>query len=95
MQISVHFPNTNGTAAPIHELHSSLMEHDPAGRYGEGRSLEMRQVQKLQATERQALEGLIRSGNMSGAALLWKKYTGSELKVSLDAVQSLRLQIGY
>jgi len=89
VEISVRLPNMNGAPAPIHELHSCLMEKDPQGRHGEPRSPELRQLQMLQKEVRDELEELIRCKKLSAAALLWKKHMGGELKQSLATVQSL------
>ncbi len=93
MALSVAFPEMDGEALPLHELHSCLMERDPAGRHGEPRSIELRQFQKLDEALRKELKELILSKNFSPAALLWKKQAGGELKASLAAVQSLYAQL--
>jgi len=89
VEISVRLQNTDGAPAPIHELHSGLMEQDPCGRHGEPRSLELRQLQMLQQEIRDELEALLRNRKLSAAALLWNKHLGGDLKQSLAAVQSL------
>ncbi|WP_256081058.1 hypothetical protein [Massilia sp. YIM B04103] len=93
MAVSVGFPEKDGKALPIHELHACLMERDPSGRHGEPRSFEQRQFQQLPELLRNELKELILSKNFSPAALLWKKHTGGELKSALAAVQSLYRQL--
>jgi hypothetical protein len=93
VQLSVAFSSMKANPLPLWELHSALMEHDPSGRYGEPRSLELRQLQKLSDNEKQEIIELIRSNQLSAAALKWRAHFNCELAVCLKTVQTLRHQV--
>ncbi len=93
LEISVGFANLTGKPSPIHEIHASLMEQDPAGRHGAPRSLELRQFQMLDDGIRDALRVHLQDKKFSAAALLWKTHVGGDTKSALAVVQSLREQL--
>ncbi|WUR11746.1 hypothetical protein E7V67_018845 [[Empedobacter] haloabium] len=89
LELSVRLAGTDGKAAPIHSLHSSLMELDPSGRHGEPRSLAERQLQQLDESTRAQFMELLAARKLSAAAALWKKQVGGDLAGALAAVQDL------
>lgn len=93
LELSVALSHSGTPPAPMLELHSSLMERDPAGRHGEPRTLVLRQWQMLAQDIGEEIKTLLRDKQYSVAAVLWKKHAGGELKDALAAVQALERQL--
>lgn len=74
----------------LHALHPELLSRDPSGRCGEPRPLALRQWQALPEDVQDHVRTLLRSGQRSRAAALWKRHVGGELRACLDAVDTLR-----
>jgi hypothetical protein len=93
--LSANFDSLKSNPLPLYEIHSCIMDRDPAGRGGSPRTLEVRQLQKLKDPEKSEIIALIRGRQFSVAALKWKSQFGGELRVCLAAVQSLVHQLPH
>ncbi len=74
----------------LRALRPEVLCRDPSGRYGEPRPLALRQWQALPEEARERIQSLVRDGQRSQAASLWKQHAGGELRAALDAMETLR-----
>ncbi|MFK3781511.1 hypothetical protein [Agrobacterium sp. NPDC089420] len=80
-----------GDARRLLPVHPELLARDPSGRFGEPRPLALRQWQSLPEDDRQEIRTLVRNGQRSKAAALWKQKIGGDLRACLDAIEALRV----
>ena len=74
----------------LHALAPELLGRDPSGRFGEPRSLALRQWQALPDEPRERIRTLALGDQRAQAAALWKQHVGDELRACLDAVDVLK-----
>ena len=99
-QATVHLAcatETDGDGTPaqrLHALRSEVGTRDPSGRHGEPRPLALRQWSALPEQTQARIRDLVRAGQHSPAAALWKRHVGGELQVCLDTMKTLHRHWG-
>lgn len=90
VRLTASLAQGGGEPQPLPELHSCLMERDPAGRAGEPRSPLLRQYATLDVEVQRKIAVLVGARTFPAAAILWKQHAGGDLKAALAAVLQLR-----
>lgn len=74
----------------LYALRPDVLCRDPSGRYGEPRPLTLRQWQALPEEAQERIQSLVRGGQRSLAAALWKQHVGGDSRSALNAMETLR-----
>lgn len=74
----------------LHALRPEVLCRDPSGRYGEPRPLALLHWQALPEDVREQIKSMVQDGKRAPAAAMWKQHMGGELRVALEAMETLR-----